>query len=497
MNVREQIARGTSWSFLAQVISFGFGFIISVLLARWLGPESYGLIPLTMTIITVFGIFADFGVGPSSSKYISEYRARDIGVVKSIVKDGFILKLIFGSVVSTICFFSAGLIAEFMHVPRLLSLLQISSIMLFFMSFLRFFDSLFQGFQRLEFTTLTSFFQNITKLVFSLGLVYLGYGVVGAIAGFTIASVITALLASVIVFLGLYNRLPAPSSNKYMGRNILKYSMPLAVTSISYFIYMQSDILMLGYFTTSLEVGFYSIAQQIINTALLPCTALLTAITPMIAYLYGKNDKESRETSGKLFDYSIKYGLLLMIPMVFGIVALAEPAVSIIFGERYIRAALLLSLLSVYLIPRAIGVVGSSYLVGAGRAGIIAKLTAITAVSNFILNLFLIPQYQAIGAVASTLMTHSAYIGISVFMAKKIYKIQFSRGLWMSIVKFIFASVIMYYMVISLKYLAVDLKGLLVVITLGAIAYFILLLCVKEVIPEDIKKIKYTIWERQ
>ncbi len=496
MNVGEQMARGMFWGFLAQIILYGFGFIVSVLLARWLGPESYGLIPLTMTVIAVFSIFADFGVGASTSKHISEYRARDIGLVKSIVKDGFILKLFLGFVVSVICFYSAELIAEFMHMPRLQPLLQISSIMLFFMSFLSFLNGVFQGFQRLEFTTLTSFSQNIIKLVASLGLVYLGYGVIGAIVGYAIAFLVTALLALVIVFFRFYNKFPISSSNKSMRKDILKYSVPLAISSISFFIYMQSDILMLGYFATPSEVGFYSIAQKIIDMMLLPCTALLTVITPMIAYLYGKNDERSRNASGKLFNYSIKYSLLLIFPMVFGLVALAKPAILLIFGEEYVKTALLLTSLSIYLIPRAVGVVGSSYLIGAGKASIVAKITTITAVSNVILNLFLIPKYQALGAVVSTLITHSAHIGISVFMAKRTYKIQFERGLWISLLKFIFASMIMYCVIRFFGYLTIDWQGLIIVTVLGTMIYLAVLFCTKGITREDMQKIKDIVGRR-
>ena len=490
MNVAKEIVRGTSWSFLAQVISFGFGFVVSVLLARWLGPESYGLIPLTTTIIAVFSIFADFGIGDSSSKYISEYRARDIRVIKSIVKDGFILKLIFGSVVSVICFFSAGLIAEFMNIPRLQPLLQVSSIMLFFMSFLGFFNAVFQAFQKLEFTTLTSFFQNIIKLVASLGLVYLGYGVIGAIVGYTIASIITALLALIIVFFKFYNRLPVSSSNKSMRKDVLKYSMPLAITSISYFIYIQSDILMLGYFTTSSEVGFYSIARQILYVVMLPMSSLRISIQPMVTYLYGENKNTNHARLEEIFNYTIKYGLLLMVPSVFGLIALSKPVISIIFGEEYSRTALLLSFLSIYLIPRTIGVVGSSYLIGAGKAGIVAKLTIITAVLNFGLNLFFIPLYGALGAVITTLVTHSAYIFVAVYLAKKTYQIQFLSDLWINILKFIFASIVMYFGVISIRYLSTNLKGLLITMVLGAVIYMLILISIKGITKKDLQKLK-------
>lgn len=489
MNVGEQIARGTSWSFLAQVISFGFGFVVSVLLARWLGPESYGLIPLTMTIIAVFGVFADFGVGASSSKYISEYRARDIGLVKSIVKDSFILKLIFGFVISVICFFSAELIVEFMHMPRLLPLLQVSSVMLFFTSFLGFLNAVFQGFQRFEFTALTSFFQNIIKLVASLGLVYLGYGVIGAIAGFTIASIITALLALVIVYFKFYNRLPTSSSNKSMRKDVLKYSAPLAITSISYFIYVQSDILMLGYFTTSSEVGFYSIAHQIINVLLFPIIALQFSIQPMAAYLFGEKSSRSHLQLENVFNYTLKYGLLLTIPTMFCLIAIATPLILVILGSPYTPTITLLTFLSIYLIPRTM--LGSTFLIAAGKAGIVSKLTVITAISNFVLNLYMIPHYGALGAVISTLMTHPIHLGVCLIIAKRDFRFSFSKDLYKSILKFIVASIVMYLSItIFLSYLVINLKWLLMAILIGMLIYLFMLFLIRGITNKDLNILK-------
>jgi len=489
MNVIKRVAKGTFWSFLAQIISYSTGFIMSVFFARWLEPENYGLIPLTMTIVTVFGIFSDFGVNASSSKYISEYRAKDIGLIKSIIKDGFILKLIFSFTVSIICFFFSKIIAEFMHMMRLQLLLQISSVMIFFISFLGFFNAIFQGFQRLKFTTLTSFSQNVIKLIISLGFVYLGYGIIGAIIGYTISFIITALLTLIIIFLKFYNTLPVSNSNKSIRKEILKYSIPLVIVSASNFIYMSSDFLMLGYFTTSSEVGFYNIARKIIELILLPCMALQISLTPMIANLYAKGDIESNESAGRLFIYSIKYSLLLMIPATFGLIILAKPLILFLFGEEYIATATLLSLLSLYLLPRSI-LGGSPYMIAAGKASTVSKLTTITAILNIILNLFLIPKYHAIGAVISTLITHPLYIFFITYLAKKTYRIQFSQDFKVSIIKFVFAAGIMSYVIAYFKYLATSFIGIISIIMLAAFIYFIILFIIKGISGEDIKKIK-------
>ncbi len=179
-----------------------------------------------------------------------------------------------------------------------------------------------------------------------------------------------------------------------------------------------------------------------------------------------------------------------MVPSVFGLIALSKPVISIIFGEEYSRTALLLSFLSIYLIPRTIGVVGSSYLIGAGKAGIVAKLTIITAVLNFGLNLFFIPLYGALGAVITTLVTHSAYIFVAVYLAKKTYQIQFLSDLWINILKFIFASIVMYFGVISIRYLSTNLKGLLITMVLGAVIYMLILISIKGITKKDLQKLK-------
>ena len=123
--------QGTSFVFLSEVIEGILGLFVFVLLAKWLGPSEYGLIPLSLGVLAVFHIVADFGISGSMSKYIAQYLATRKEWVRSFIKHGIILKIIFAAATSLCCFFLSDFIARFMQNINLTPLLKIGSLIVF------------------------------------------------------------------------------------------------------------------------------------------------------------------------------------------------------------------------------------------------------------------------------------------------------------------------------------------------------------------------------
>lgn len=485
MSFVKKLFRGTSWVLLGQIFIAGFGFITYVFLARWLEPAAYGLVPLTLTIIAVFGMFANFGIGLSTSKHISEYYPTDKSIVGSIMQAGLVLKIILGLAVSVACFIFAEKLAAFMNSPKLVPLLKIAPVAIFFSSLLEFSKSIFQGFQKFKFVTLASFLQSLTAAVVALGLVYLGYGVIGAIIGFTVSFVIVSFITTGIVFWSFYRKLPR--AHAIMYGKVFNYSIPLLISFVSYFIYTKLDILMVGYFVNSAEVGFYSIAQKTMTTMLMPVVALGTTVTPMVVSLYAeKNLNQLRQ----LFLNFLKYSSLFVLPIIFGLIALSKVFVNIIFGEAYLPVVILIITLSIYLLTKTLGLLGGPYLIAFNQARTYAIGTAIAALGNLGLNLLLIPKYHALGAAIATITTHAIFVAILIWIIIKFLNAKLPRGLFMSMGKYLFASLIMFFVIKIMTFLIIDFKTLIFSTFVAALGYFLIIYIIKGVNREDINKFK-------
>ena len=72
-----RLAKGVFWSMTGTVISQGMMLVASVLVARMLGKTGYGELGMVRSTVSMFGIFAGFGLGLTATKYVAEFRQTD------------------------------------------------------------------------------------------------------------------------------------------------------------------------------------------------------------------------------------------------------------------------------------------------------------------------------------------------------------------------------------------------------------------------------------
>ncbi len=63
MSIKDKVVSGVFWQGLERVGSYGIGFVVSIILARLLSPEEFGVIAIMMVFITLSNVFIDSGFG--------------------------------------------------------------------------------------------------------------------------------------------------------------------------------------------------------------------------------------------------------------------------------------------------------------------------------------------------------------------------------------------------------------------------------------------------
>ena len=77
-NLRSQTISGLRWTFLENVLRYGISFIVSIILARLLSPEEYGLIGIILIFTSVFSAIVDSGF---STAIIKNNNAKEIDYI--------------------------------------------------------------------------------------------------------------------------------------------------------------------------------------------------------------------------------------------------------------------------------------------------------------------------------------------------------------------------------------------------------------------------------
>lgn len=483
MNIERKAFKGTIWGIVSKITSVVFGFSTVILLARWLGPSEYGFIPLTMTIVAVLGIFADFGIGHSAARFIVKYSTEDVGYIKSILRDSISLIFIFGTLVSSILFIFSKEIALLLRQPGFEIFLKIGAVYLFAYNIGIYTDRVFQGFQRIDLSAVRITVESISKLILAIGLVLLGFGAVGAFLGYTISLILSAFIGSSILYFKFYRK--APNSTKSIRRKLFTYGIPVLAINTSFIIYMQTDIILLGYFLGTDSVAFYSIPTKIIDSLLIPAISLGAAVAPAIAYSIVNN---KQGIDGKLFYESIKYLIILIVPIAVGLVILSRPIIIILFGNEYSSSIDILRLFALLLLIFSMTSISNPVLTYLGKAGMRAKMVGISAILNLLLDFVLIPKFGVIGALYATIITFLPYMLSSFRICINECDLRLSVFNTL-LIKVTLSSLLMGLIVIIYFSNIKNIYELIFAVLVGAIVYCIIIFILKAITFEDIKNI--------
>lgn len=182
---------------------------------------------------------------------------------------------------------------------------------------------------------------------------------------------------------------------KHLPPIILLFSLILAQT-----IYCNADMTMLGLMKGDYEVGLYSTSVKIYNIVNTMMASVAMVVMPQLSESYAnRNFKEIN----RLLKYALNFIVVLGIPCLVGINVISEQLICTIAGEEYAGAALSLNILTGALFCSFIGGwISNMMLLPSGRESICLKSSAISAIINVFLNMFLIPKYGLNSAAFTT-----------------------------------------------------------------------------------------------
>ena len=399
--------------FTGRFIAVASGAILTVLLARLLDPDGYGLFYLSLSILGSVQLLGRLGIPKSAARYITEYKEQDPSQIRHIIVFSLVLNVGLLAFVSFALILSAEWIAEFMGEPELTLLLLIGVLHIIFAALKSYSRSILQGFEAIKPAAITYAVDNSTRLLLAVGLVVLGYGAVGALVGYVLAHVIGTVLGLGYIYSRFYRSLESGVVKSGIRRRITEYSVSLAGTDTATVLDKRVDTILVGFFVGPIGVAYYTIGKQVISFVKTPISALGFSISPTIE---AERAKGNPDTAVKLYEEALSHSLLLYIPAAAGLILVAEPLVELVFGTDYLGAVLVLQILALYVVLKSVTSLTSHTLDFLGRARERAIIKLISAVLNILLNILLIPRYGVPGAALATVITFSLYTFVNLYI---------------------------------------------------------------------------------
>lgn len=331
----------------------GLGAIFSIILARLLGPEQFGLYALVFSLASLIGIFLDAGAGYGTLTLFAEaYAKKDREEVKNLLS--YFLKISF------IIIFSTGLIG-FIIAPSLSAFLyydaRIGQYLRFVLlaGFLGFSFSLtsiaLQVIRKIKQLTILESANKILFVVIPTALLFAGYGLIGVFAG-QLASVLLMGIVSLFIYVHLAKNDPLLPSFSEIVNNLKQVSIKkyfnfgflIAVDKNFAELYKTLPITFLGMFASVSAIAYFKLAFSYITLPLL----LLKPVSRLLMVQLPKSKVHSLAKLEKNFWKVSLYSGLLTIGILIPVFILTPFLIVIFYGQNYSPAVKIAYPLALY-----------------------------------------------------------------------------------------------------------------------------------------------------
>ncbi|MBA2869079.1 O-antigen/teichoic acid export membrane protein [Methanococcus maripaludis] len=386
------------WSFISLLTASLSHLLLRILLGRELGPSGLGLYTLVFTIY-MFGMqFAAFGIGAALTKYVAEF-SDDINKVKEYISAGFFSSIVSGSLIGIVLFLFSGIISlNVFRLPEMVELLKITAVCFPFIAIYKAATGTLNGFRNMKSYAFLDISLNASVLLVSLILVFLlKLCTFGAVLGFVIPTIFFGIFS--VIFLRSNIIFSKTLFKNDIFKSILNFGVYVVLGNSIAYLYSHIDSLMIGYYLSETEVGFYAVAAIFIQGVTLIPGAIQKISNPMISKNYGLKNYTNmivfiKKVVSKVFLLSLCISLFFV---VFGKLLICK-----LFGNDYLPAYVPLMILLIGYTVHSSYYSISTFFSSIGKVRLSFKIAVISALLNLILNILLIPKYGIIGAASAT-----------------------------------------------------------------------------------------------
>ena len=361
-DIKSKFFSGLSWVFVQNVLMKGLGMIFSIILARILSPEDFGLIGMLAVFTALSQVLIESG--------ITEALIQKHDCSASDYSTAFYFNIFVALVIYVILFFAAPLIASFYHNSELCLLTRVLSINIVLGSL--------NIVQRAKMTkamdfrplTIISLISLIVSSLIGLEMAYQGYGVWALVVQTLSSTLVTAFLFP------FYSRwFPNWMFDFESFKKLWNYGSKLIVTGVLNVVILNLSAILVGRYYKSRQVGFYTRAQSL---AEVPSGILLTVLSSVSFPLFCEIQNDSNQQVG-IYKRILFNTVLLAGPVAVLLVLLAKPLVLLLLTEKWLPCVTILQYLLLSRLLMPIGATNTNLLRSIGNTSLYMKLYFIEA----------------------------------------------------------------------------------------------------------------------
>ncbi len=434
-----------------------FPLITAPYAARVLAPEGVGLYNFAIIYVGYFALFAALGVATYGVRETARLRDDKDGLNR-FVSEIISIELFLTILVSLI------FLATLFTIPQLkknFEIFLVAGITLYTSPFV--IDWYYKGIEDFKFITIRSLLIKTLSVLALFLFVKTRDDLIIYVLIYSLANVANEVWNFIVLYkCGIYPHITTQGLKQH-----IKPLLILFLSSIAISIYTTLDTLMLGFISNYSEVGFYNNATHISRALLMVITSLAIVAMPRISYYIANGNVDE---INRLIEKSISIISFMAFPLSFSLFLISPTFVPLFFGTDFAGTTVPMQILALLLIIIGFNnLTGTQILLSYSCDKPFLYSVIAGTISNFILNLALIPLLGAIGASIASVFAEAIVLIVSIIYVRRSTNIHISR--WADLYKCIVGLLGIYAGYIVSSMFAAGWSQIVVFAAVGAVLY--------------------------
>lgn len=256
-------------------------YLFHLVMARMLGPKSYGELEAVISLITLLTIIPA-GIGLVATRAVSaSSESHEVQlIIRWLRRHGLIIAFLGGVIIV----FLAPVLANFLRVSMSLLFIVAVFFVIYFPLVIN--RSILQGLFRFRDIAISLIIENGTKIIASSFFVYMGFATFGATGGFVVGGLVALLF---IILITKNHRLNENSKESTIDtRELYFFALPVIVSSLAMTSLYSTDVILAKHYLSSIDAGFYASLSTLGRIIFFGTTPVVMVVFPSIVKKYNQ-----------------------------------------------------------------------------------------------------------------------------------------------------------------------------------------------------------------
>ncbi|MBK8805101.1 MAG: lipopolysaccharide biosynthesis protein [Bacteroidales bacterium] len=321
MSLKLKAVNGVIWNSIETIGNQLIQFLITILLARILLPEDFGVIGLLLIFSELSRVIQESG--------FTQALIRKNNVSQSEFSSIFFFNILISLALYLLLYFSSPLIAEFYNFPELTSIARVSFLAILINSFGIVQNAIVVKELKFKILAKRTITANFLAGIISVLLAYFGFGVWALVFQIVFASFLRVLLLWIMT-----NWMPSKILNFKLVKEIYRFSLNLLISGIFDVIVSNIQSLLIGKFYSRADLGFYSQASRMQRIP----SATLTSIAKNVSYPILVKVQDSDEQLKKGYKEIIEISFFIVFPIMIFLLTIGENLIIFLLSDKWIES---------------------------------------------------------------------------------------------------------------------------------------------------------------